>query len=66
MKKFEYKTVSFTKAGLFKTKNNPDEELCRLGQEGWECVSVYAPVSAGTSSEISYLFKREIFESYES
>jgi hypothetical protein len=60
VKKFEYKTYSVMKAGLFKTKKSPDEELNKLGQEGWECVSVYTPVSAGTSTEISYLFKREI------
>jgi hypothetical protein len=62
MKKFEYKTVSFAKAGLFKNKTNPDEDLNKLGREGWECVGVYAPVSAGTSTEISYLFKRELSE----
>ncbi|MFB6465516.1 DUF4177 domain-containing protein [Cytobacillus sp. Hz8] len=64
MKRFEYKTVTFPKAGLFKSKNNPDEELNKLGQEGWECVSVYAPVSATTlsSTEIFYLFKRESAE----
>lgn len=60
MMKFEYKTLSVTKAGFLKQKKSPDEELNKLGQEGWECVSVYAPVSAGTSTEISYLFKREI------
>jgi hypothetical protein len=60
MKKFEYKTVSITKAGLFKQKVNHDEELNKMGQEGWEIVTVYTPVSAGTSTEISYLFKREI------
>lgn len=60
MKKFEYKIFSVEKKGLLKQKKSPDEELNKLGQEGWECVSVYAPVSAGTSTEISYLFKREI------
>ncbi|MGQ4664988.1 DUF4177 domain-containing protein [Metabacillus halosaccharovorans] len=60
MKKFEYKTFSMPKTGLLKQKKSPDEKLNKLGQEGWECVSVYAPVSAGTSTEISYLFKREI------
>jgi hypothetical protein len=62
VKKFEYKTVSFAKAGLLKTKKTNDEELNKLGAEGWECVNAYAPVSAGTSTEISYLFKREIME----
>jgi hypothetical protein len=62
MKKFEYKTVSFSKTGLFKTKSNNDEELNKLGQEGWECVNVYTPLAAGQSTEISYLFKREILQ----
>ena len=59
MKKFEYKTISFAKKGLLKSKGNYDEELNKYGQEGWEVVSVYAPVSGGTSTEISYLLKRE-------
>jgi len=50
------------KTGLLKQKKSPDEELNKLGQEVWECVSVYAPVSAGTSTEISYLFKREMYK----
>ncbi|HZH60494.1 MAG TPA: DUF4177 domain-containing protein [Metabacillus sp.] len=62
MKKFEYKTISMPKTGLLKQKKSPDEELNKLGQEVWECVSVYAPVSAGTSTEISYLFKREMYK----
>ncbi|QOK28081.1 DUF4177 domain-containing protein [Cytobacillus oceanisediminis] len=62
MKKFEYKTVSFGKSGgLFKSKekSSPDEELNKLGQEGWECVSVYSQVIGGSATEINYLFKRE-------
>ncbi|TCJ04482.1 DUF4177 domain-containing protein [Cytobacillus praedii] len=61
MKKFEYKTISFEKAGgLFKgkDKSNSDDELNILGQQGWECVSVY--LSSGSAGDINYLLKREI------
>ncbi|KAB2334252.1 DUF4177 domain-containing protein [Bacillus mesophilum] len=63
MKKFEYKTVTFgNTGGLFKGKNkvDPDEELNKLGQEGWECVSVFSQVIAGSAAEMKYLLKREI------
>ncbi|MEF7566300.1 DUF4177 domain-containing protein [Bacillus infantis] len=59
MKKYEYKTISLTKKGFFKNKNNPDEELNELGREGWKVVSSYAPVSGGTSTEIIYTLMRE-------
>lgn len=62
MKKYEYKTLNFAKAGLFKSKINPDEELNKLGQEGWKVVGVYSPVSAGTSTEINFTLMREIIE----
>jgi hypothetical protein len=54
MKKFEYKTI------IMKVKKTKDEELNKLGQEGWECVNVYTPNLAGSSIDAYYLFKREI------
>lgn len=57
MKKFEYKTVTFSKK-FYQKGIEADQELNKLGSEGWECVNVYSPV--GSSLDICYLFKREI------
>lgn len=60
MKKFEYKTVTSTSTLSFKrhTMDAFDEELNRLGREGWECINAYSPVSKGM--DICFLFKREL------
>jgi hypothetical protein len=48
------------KKAYSKLNQTPDEELNALGQEGWKLIGVYTPVSAGTSTEISYTFLRKI------
>lgn len=60
MKKFEYQTLFF-KTGLLKGSfENKDEELNKLGQEGWECVGVTPFNGAGSTTGMVYLFKREL------
>lgn len=56
MEKYEYKTVTFEKKSLFKSKTNFDEDLNVLGQEGWKLVDTHRP----SSGETSYTFMRTI------
>lgn len=65
MKKWEYKTFQFkikVSTDLSDQTNEPDMEVVKFGNEGWELVSVM-PVAArgigeGTQVAIAY-FKRE-------
>ncbi|QGQ93889.1 DUF4177 domain-containing protein [Paenibacillus psychroresistens] len=59
MQRFEYKTVIFSHKGLIKTKFDMDDELNKLGNEGWELVAMVTPVSGmGSSLELFATFKR--------
>ncbi|TCM89668.1 uncharacterized protein DUF4177 [Paenibacillus sp. BK033] len=59
--RFEYQTISFARKGVFKAKFNPDEELNRLGAEGWELVAMYtAGAGVGSSDELFATFKRRV------
>lgn len=59
MKNFEYQTLFF-KSGLGKAFQNHDDELNKMGREGWDCVNSSPFVLNGTHMGMSYLFKREL------
>ena len=60
MDKWEYKTLKFDGKGFFKSKFEFEEELNKLGNEGWELVSMLSPVSAyGSTTELFAIFKRK-------
>ncbi|KUO65193.1 MAG: hypothetical protein APF84_08655 [Gracilibacter sp. BRH_c7a] len=65
MDKWEYKTVAFDGKGLFKSKfefdAESDAELNKLGNEGWELVTMVSPISAMTGSTVKLIatFKRK-------
>ncbi|MDQ0270707.1 DUF4177 domain-containing protein [Cytobacillus purgationiresistens] len=57
---YEYKTIKFDRKGVFKSKFNPDEELNKLGAEGWKVISSFtAGVGVGSSDEVFYTLMRE-------
>lgn len=57
---YEYQTVKFDRKGVFKSKFNPDEELNRLGAEGWKVVGTFtAGAGVGSSDEVFYTLMRE-------
>ena len=63
MKKFEYQVLEFNQrklGGFFKTENI-NLALMKLGNEGWEIVSII-PNRAflGTTISLIYTFKKEI------
>jgi hypothetical protein len=60
MTKWEYKTVKFERKGLFSAKIDVDAELNRLGEDGWEMISLLAVGAGGMagSSEFIATFKR--------
>ncbi|KRG13363.1 hypothetical protein ACA30_15815 [Virgibacillus soli] len=61
MKKYEYKTIKFNRKGVFKSKFGPDEELNKLGAEGWKVVTTYtAGVGVGSSDELFFTLMREV------
>lgn len=59
MKKFEYKTLYY-KLPLMKGFENKDEELNKLGREGWECVNASPITAAGSTNAMVYVLKREL------
>ncbi|EHQ89055.1 DUF4177 domain-containing protein [Desulfosporosinus youngiae] len=63
MDRWEYKTVTFDAKGLFKSKFEFDEfdvELSKLGNEGWELVTMVTPISAsGYTVKLVATFKRK-------
>ncbi|MEI3606915.1 DUF4177 domain-containing protein [Pseudogracilibacillus sp. SE30717A] len=61
MKKYEYKTIKFVRKGVFKSKFNPDEELNKLGSEGWRVITTYtAGAGVSSSDELFFTLMREI------
>lgn len=65
MKKWEYKTESYVPSGFVGGKVNLSEfnnELNRLGHEGWELVNaVSVALDYGRTRKILIIFKREIY-----
>jgi hypothetical protein len=63
MKRWEYKTI---KSKVTSTLEELDEYLNEIGEEGWECYSVYGGPTIIDLSLIEYnhalFFKREIKE----
>jgi hypothetical protein len=63
MKKYEYKVINATTIGFWKPKletNVVTEEMNKMGQDGWELVSVMdTSVGYGQTNEILLFFKRE-------
>lgn len=63
MRTFEYKTIkinskfSWTESG-FET-DRIDEELNKMGRDGWELLAVESTTSAGGTYALLYTFKRE-------
>jgi hypothetical protein len=60
MEKYEYKTISFQRKGLIKVKVTPDEELNKLGAEGWKVVTSFEPLQSGTSNELYFTLMRKV------
>ncbi|KAA0547584.1 DUF4177 domain-containing protein [Bacillus sp. BGMRC 2118] len=60
MDKFEYKTVNFESKGFLKSKITPEEEMNKLGAEGWELVTSNTTILSGKTTEATYIFKRKI------
>lgn len=63
MKRFEYKTLEIEPKGTWRWKFDIveiDKTLNKLGQEGWELVSVESRDMGGTAYGFHYTFKREI------
>lgn len=56
MKKFEYKTYFFSLDGSAKS----DEELTKLGKEGWEAITVFPLQLNRELRVLVYPMKREI------
>jgi len=61
MKKFEYKIENYRTHGLttFVLTKDHEEKLNKLGEEGWELVSMHNPKSGRS---IMAIFKREVQE----
>jgi hypothetical protein len=61
--KWEYKVIGLSIRGsLWKGKKEEwQEEIDKLGREGWELVNIFAlSISLGTTSGIVAIFKRPI------
>lgn len=63
-KRFEYKTLVIEPKGFWSTRFEPsdiDNDLNKLGMDGWELVSVESRNwGQGSTSSFFYTFKREI------
>jgi hypothetical protein len=61
MTKWEYYLYEVKVSGWTGKINIPeiDEELNRLGSEGWELVHSISPTAAGTASALTIILKRQ-------
>lgn len=59
MKRWEYKIINI-RSENYRLDPNQDVELNRLGEEGWELVSITAiNFKSGATDHIGMVFKRE-------